>query len=54
MKKLKSLLRMVVLAVLLLLAVMGIAMVPIFPRREPMNKENMIEWVVTEEEDELP
>ncbi len=39
---------------LLLLAVMGVAMVPIFPRREPMNKETTIDLVETEEDEELP
>ena len=52
--KLKKLIRIILLGILLLLAAMGVAMVPIFPRREPMNKETTIELVEAEEDEELP
>jgi len=54
MMKLKKILRIISLVILLLLAVTGVALVPIFPRREPMNKEATIELVEAKEDEELP
>ena len=54
MKKLTSILRIVILGFLLILAVSGIAIVPIFPKREPMNKETTIELAEADADEELP
>ena len=51
MRKLKKALRLIGLIVLIFLALSGIAIVPILPKREPMKKETTIE-LVEEERDE--
>ena len=52
MKTFRKIARLAGLVVLLLLASMGVALVPIFPRDEPMKKEATTEWVEKHKEDD--
>ena len=52
MKDFKKGLRTIGLVLLLLLAVAGVAIVPIFPREEPMRKRTTTELVEKRKEDE--
>jgi len=52
MKHFKKAFRIIGLVLLLLLAAMGVALVPIFPREEPMRKKTTIELVEKREEDD--
>ena len=52
MKDFKKGLRTIGLVLLLLLAVAGVAIVPIFPREEPMRKSTTTELVEKRKEDE--
>jgi hypothetical protein len=55
MKGFTKVLRTIGLVVLIILAIAGIAIVPIFPREEPMRKRNTTELVEKrDEEDEIP
>lgn len=52
MKKIKKILRVLGLVLLILLASMGVALVPFIPREEPMDKRTNKEMVEEEDENE--
>lgn len=54
MKKIVKTLRTIGIIILILLAVAGIAIVPIFPREEPMRKRTTVELVERRDEEDEP
>lgn len=52
MKKLAKVFRTIGLIILILLAIAGIAIVPIFPREEPMRKRTTVELVENRDEED--